>query len=296
MLLPFDAHNHVHMGPTPLKDVNLNNCLSGMAVMSTHPRDFSNVLEMAKATISTTATILPCLGVHPWFLHELTDEDWELSSTTTSIHKDEDPTTASAVPRWIQEMEDLLLEHPQIPVGEIGLDNFHFDPTTKELTTPMATQLLALEHQLSLATKLQRPVSVHCVRAMGKILEAFQKTHAKHKSLPPRIYFHAFGGKPSTVTQLYRTLESKCPTTKCYFGFAPIINFASPKTIQVIQTVGLDRLVLETDHEDAARVPSSMASGLQVVSEALDVSPQELITRTNQNVQELYYSWKTDSI
>ena len=78
MLLPYDAHNHIQLGPTPLQSVIVNNnnssgnffqiCLSGMAVMSTHPRDFQSVLQLRQQY----PTILPCLGVHPWFLHELT--------------------------------------------------------------------------------------------------------------------------------------------------------------------------------------------------------------------------------
>jgi TatD DNase family protein len=278
MLLPFDAHNHIHLGPTPPLEQQLDRCLSGMAVMSTHPRDFPKVLELAAAD----STIIPCVGVHPWFLHELTQEDWK-------------PTTTTGWPQWIQEMEDLLIQHPNMPVGEIGLDNFHFDPNTKELTSPLSTQVEALELQLLLATKYERPVSVHCVRAMGKITETLAKVQKQNQSnhkLPPRIYFHAFGGKAATVTQLIKSLEKstnkKKSNTKVYFGFAPIVNFASPKTIEVVRTVGLERLVLETDHEDAARVPASMELGLQVISEALEITLEELIIQTNRNAQDLY--------
>jgi TatD DNase family protein len=242
-----------------------------MAVMSTHPRDFPQVLEMGKVH----PTILPCLGVHPWFLHELTQDDWKISEKKKPL------------PQWIADLEELLMEHPHVPVGEIGLDNFHFDATTKELTTPLSTQVLAFEHQLALATKHQRTVSLHCVRAMGKIMETLNQIQKQHQKLPPRIYFHAFGGKAATVTQLTKSLEKK-KTTRLYFGFAPIVNFCSPKTLEVIRTVGLERLVLETDHEDAARVPSSMEQGLHVISEALGVTQEELIARTNQNVQDLY--------
>jgi TatD DNase family protein len=222
------------------------------------------------------------VGVHPWFLHELTQEDWK-------------PTTTTGWPQWIQEMEDLLIQHPNMPVGEIGLDNFHFDPNTKELTSPLSTQVEALELQLLLAPKYERPVSVHCVRAMGKITETLAKVQKQNQSnhkLPPRIYFHAFGGKAATVTQLIKSLEKstnkKKSNTKVYFGFAPIVNFASPKTIEVVRTVGLERLVLETDHEDAARVPASMELGLQVISEALEITLEELIIQTNRNAQDLY--------
>lgn len=58
--------------------------------------------------------------------------------------------------------------------------------------------------------------------------------------------------------------------------------------MDVIRTVGLDRLVLETDLEDLQQVPSSMSWGIEKISQALDVTPQELIAATNANVRDLY--------
>jgi len=287
LILPFDAHNHVHMGSnTPSLALE---SMSGMAVMATHPRDFPIVLDLARK--EEEKIVIPCLGVHPWFLHELTDDDWRETQP------------GSSVPQWIFNLEGLLLSSTDsMPViGEIGLDNFHFDPISKELTSDMETQVRALELQLSLATKHQLPVSMHCVRAMGKLMDTLSKTKQSHSGqLPPRIYFHAFGGKAATVDQLVKTLETKhkktkkkkstndIVETKVYFGFAPLINFESKKTLEVIQAVGLERLVLETDHEEAARVTSSMATGLKVISQILGVSPEELIRQTNLNAQDLY--------
>lgn len=274
VVLPFDAHNHVQLGSTA-PEVAYVNALSGLAVMSTHPRDFPAVLEMAKKSESK---IIPCIGVHPWFLHELTDKDWEEQSGKGK---------SSSLPQWVANMESLLQSDPSIVVGEIGLDNFHFDPSTNELTTNMETQIKAVELQLALATKYKRPVSLHCVRAMGKLMDALTKTQKDFGQLPPGIYFHAFGGKAATVTQIYKTLEKK-KMSKVYFGFAPVVNFESKKTMEVIQAVGLERLVLETDHEEANRVPQSMQLGVELISKALDVSEEELVRITNRNVQDLY--------
>lgn len=349
--LPFDAHNHVQLGPSSVifHDVNnnvskndvivdqddaknnivcLNDCLSGMAVMGTHPRDFPRLLQMeqdAQAAVASSLAaesspspfqVVPCLGVHPWFLHELDSGDWETIEAKhpfLAIHGDDgndsdnhDVGSCSFVPKWVADLEELLLHHPRVPVGEIGLDGFHFDPITKELTTTMDRQMDAFRYQLQLATVYQRPVSVHCVRATGKLVdvldEVFRFNKGRSHRLPPRIYFHAFGGKAATAIQLIQTLERKGKrkhndsghnnsstlTTKCYFGFAPIVNFESQKTAGVIRALGLDRLVLETDHEDASRVSTSMKLGLKVISDALSVSEDELIWATNANVKDLY--------
>ena len=132
---------------------------------------------------------------------------------------------------------------------------------------------------------------------------------------------NAFGGKEASIDQLVALItkpipgsigkkkkqkqkqeEAKLPeeqrgernkpttttTTEIYFGFAPVINFRSPKTANVVRKVGLSRLVLETDHEDASRVSKSMIQGIEYLSEVLDVTQTELITQTTKNSYKLY--------
>ena len=105
-------------------------------------------------------------------------------------------------------------------------------------------------------------------------------------ALPPAIYFHAFGGKCGVVDQLAGLCRRS--HTHCYFGFAPVINFRSPKTAAVVRHVGLDRLLLETDHEDSALVPESMQQCIQFYAEALGVDPTTVVERTTMNAFDLY--------
>ncbi|KAG7341041.1 metal-dependent hydrolase [Nitzschia inconspicua] len=332
LLLPFDAHNHVQLGPTPVIVNELRQSLCGMAVMSTHPRDFHPVLDLAAEASSTFSSslednfrVVPCLGIHPWFLHELLDDQWEMVETTTTTtstatsnqnnsnnnndHGDDDDDvdlTTTKRPRWVVAMETLLLQHPNAVVGEIGLDKFHFDPVTKDLTSSMERQIDAFRYQLQLATQHHRPVSMHCVRAMGPVMDTIQEVYqTNNHKLPPKLYFHAFGGKAATATQIIKTLEklfqknnnnnnsknknNNSANNNIYFGFAPVINnLESAKTYEVIRAVGLDRLVLETDHEDVQYVPSSMAMGVSNIAKTLGVTPQQLICTTNANVRDLY--------
>ena len=197
-LLPFDAHNHVHLGPQctpwpfpsvsssppppssslspPLSsthtesakskysdnrmsiyypscdnnDSNSQHRLCGMAIMSTHPRDFARVLELASNSIVDQCCcfiIIPCIGVHPWFLHELDDDDdkdedwWQPPQEVSSMEENNNNNNNNnnilqTRPRWIVQMEELLMEHPRMAVGEIGLDgfHFHFDPSINNNT------------------------------------------------------------------------------------------------------------------------------------------------------------------
>jgi Tat protein secretion system quality control protein TatD with DNase activity len=345
------------------------NYLGGVAIMSTHPRDFpmvKNLADFPKSNISVSSSsssssslsssnkvvdvddddddnndiikhkrkiIIPGYGIHPWFLHELDKNQWEkvqrqddnqpVSSNNNSKMKDN--------PIWLQTLIKILESDPMAIVGEIGLDGFHFDPLTGNLKSPMSNQIEAFEMQLEVAVRLQRPVSIDVVQAFGPLLNTlakFQKRtflekdddahvgpcddagldqhcHHRHRRrqhchhrLPPKLYFHAFGGKVGTVDQLVALCEtkgeensdSKLRTTRkrLYFGFAPVVNFRSPKTIQVIQKVGLDRLVLETDHEESSLVPQSIDDGIAYIANALNVSRDEVVEKTTRNACDLY--------
>jgi TatD DNase family protein len=231
----------------------------------------------------------------------LTENDWETTTTTTTTTTTATATTAtattremsdsqlpcdSALPRWISEIEERLTSTPESVVGEIGLDGFHFDPVTRELTSPMDKQLEAFKLQMELAARLQKPVSIHTVQCFGHLMEALSQWKKSNTKLPPKMYFHAFGGKCGTVDQLL-ALCGREPG-QVYFGFAPVVNFRSPKTAAVIRKVGLERLVLETDHEDAACIPKSMEECIRYLSEALEVDEAVIVQQTTANAFDLY--------
>jgi Tat protein secretion system quality control protein TatD with DNase activity len=296
-VLPFDAHNHVQLGPTPPHHALLPasatsvlslmpsqatvSALSGMSIMSTHPRDFSRVLELSKDLLAQFpgVHIVPCFGIHPWWVHELSDKEWSVCGENQQ-------------PAWIANLEALLVSQSNSIVGEIGLDGFHFDPTTKDLVCPMDKQAEAFLLQLQIAARTRRPVSIHSVQSFGKLFDCIKKAKESTSGLPPKLYFHAFGGKPAVVNQLLALCGNQA---QVYFGFAAVINFRSPKTAALMRHVGLERLVLESDHEDAAFVPASIDECIDYMAEALSLSRQEVITQTTRNAFDLYgLSWEDD--
>lgn len=302
VILPFDAHNHVHLGPTqPLQallassaeDVvsgsNKTAYVSGCAIMSTHPRDFERVLSLSKTLpleVEGPVRIVPCFGVHPWFLHEVSEEDLQEAPTNTNS------ATSTTVPKWIRNLEDLLTTNPTAIVGEIGLDGFHFDPDSKELVSSMDKQTEAFRMQMEIAARLKRPVSIHTVQCFGPLFDTINllKKNAKKNNqspaLPPKMYFHAFGGKAATIDQILAMCGKK--PGQVYFGFAPIVNFRSPKTADVIRKVGIDRLVLESDLEDASGVSSGIDECIQFLASTLEIEKQQVIERTTANAFDLY--------
>lgn len=117
--------------------------------------------------------------------------------------------------------------------------------------------------------------------------------------LPPKIYFHAFGGKAAIVDQLEaicREKKSKSSNIhirqpiaiETFYGFAPIVNFRSHKTADVIRKVGIERLVLETDLEDYTRLNDDLKSSVEYIAEALNLTKQEVSRITSENTRRLY--------
>ena len=68
LLLPFDAHNHIQLSPTPMSTVEwktiIQQSLYGMAIMATHPRDFDKVLDLAMSTRHTNVESLSSSAYH----------------------------------------------------------------------------------------------------------------------------------------------------------------------------------------------------------------------------------------
>ena len=212
--LIYDAHCHVHLDSDQRQLEVASDYLkqlAGSALMSTRPDDWEQALHLSSQIQSTRCL----LGIHPWFAHLYTEN---LS--------------------WLEDLRGKLLTHPDCAVGEIGLDKQWSTPETGQVE--WSAQLRVFHFQLSLAAELNRPVSIHCVRAQGDLYRLLSSA----PSLPPKIYLHAFGGKSGTVEQLVR---SKRFGDRLYFGFAACVNLRSTKVLESIAAVPDHRLLLESD-------------------------------------------------
>jgi len=65
-------------------------------------------------------------------------------------------------------------------------------------------------------------------------------------------------------------------------------DFRSPKTKAVAQKVGLERILLETDHEDASRVPDSVQQCIDFLADCFQATPETVVERTTKNAMDFY--------
>ncbi|MCR4917936.1 MAG: TatD family hydrolase [Alphaproteobacteria bacterium] len=103
-----------------------------------------------------------CLGIHPWFINNISKN-------------------------WAEKLRTALLAHPKAMIGEVGLDKNY--PNTEKQKAVFATQI-------QLAHELARPLHLHIVGAWEQALQIFKQN--QHK-MPPVVLAHSFNGAPDKI-------------------------------------------------------------------------------------------------
>lgn len=204
----YDAHNHLQDERLdPWRDQIIAEVTpSGIAEMIVNGSSEEDWPAVAKLAHEHT-WIRPAFGLHPWYVKERTTN-------------------------WLTTLRDHLAAHPHAVVGEIGLDRWIENPD-------IDAQLECFRAQLSLAVELDRPATIHCLRAFGLLEETLRSV-----TLPRRGFLlHSYGG-PAEMIPAFVKLGA-------YFSLSPY--FGHPRKsaqLAVFQTVPLNRLLAETDAPD----------------------------------------------
>ena len=135
----------------------------------------------------------------------------------------------------LQRLEQVLKQHDCVAIGEIGLDTF-----LKQHKRPdaFAKQQHYFNAQLELATHYQKPVLLHIRNAHAEALAILKAQKFKLGGIA-----HAFSGGVEEAKALVK-LGFKIGVT------GQITNPNAKKLHQVVQAIGAERLVIETDCPD----------------------------------------------
>lgn len=121
-------------------------------------------------------------------------------------------------------------------VGEIGLD-FYWDKTYTE------QQYQAFHQQIEWALELDLPIAIHSRNSTDECIEVVRQ----HQQGKLRGVFHCFSGN---AEQAARVIE-----LGFYLGIGGVLTFKNSGLDKVMETITLDRVVLETDAPYLAPVP-----------------------------------------
>ncbi len=175
------------------------------------------------------------VGIHPWFIDE------------ENIDKE----------------VDLINEYSNkkniVLIGEIGID--------KNIETPVNIQKQVFIKQLEIAEKLNKPVIIHCVKAIDELLEIKKKFKIK------KWVFHHFSGNIQMANQLI--------DNGFYLSLSPnILN--NLKLIETVKLLPKDKFFIETDNTGY-----EISYMYENVSKIRNIKIEKLIEQQNENFKNL---------
>jgi TatD DNase family protein len=202
----YDAHLHLqNIDPETLRYGFADFRAAGirrMVVNGTHERDWEAV-----ALLGEDALVRPSFGLHPWYVKDRSGF-------------------------WYEQLVNKLDTTPGAFIGEIGLDKWVKEPGLEE-------QITIFEKQLDLAIARNIPVSIHCLKAWGTLLDIL-KDRSPIKS---GFLLHSYSG-PAEMVDAFAKLGA-------YFSLSGY--FARPDKVKKLdpwRVIPMDRLLIETDAPD----------------------------------------------
>jgi TatD DNase family protein len=221
--------------------------------------DWPTVLSLARSN----RTIIPCFGIHPWY-------------------------ASACAPYWLAELKHFLTAVPS-GVGETGLDRY-IEPRNEKVQEDV------FRAQLTMAAKLGRPITIHCVQAWGWMMDILRT----HRPLPDQMLFHSYGGSIELIKPL--------AAMGGYFSYAgSALREKAVHRRAAIAATPLDRLMLETDAPDMIpprrfciasdgktaegkprNEPANLAGIVRGTAELVGMTPDELGAHLVENARRLF--------
>lgn len=184
---------------------------------------------------------------------------------------------------YVQVLADMkaLLDapgHPYVAIGEVGLDYYWDKSKVKEQDEVFRTQIeWAIEYRL--------PLMIHCRSAHRRLVE----TMSEYRDEALSGVFHCFGGTAEEALELLQF-------PGFMLGIGGVVTYKNSPLPKTLQSVPLERIVLETDAPYLTPVPyrgkrnesAYVVEVLRKVAYIYNVSEQEAESVTNSNAKRIF--------
>lgn len=183
---------------------------------------------------------------------------------------------AAATPEAMAAIEELAAEPQVVALGETGLD-YHYD------NAPREEQRDSFLRHLEMGRKLDLPLVVHAREADDDVVALLREAGAGTRGV-----LHCFaGGREMLRTAL---------ELGWYASFSGMITFKSYPSADLLRSVPLERLLIETDSPYLAPVPNRgkrnepayVAIVARRAAELRGEDPESLAAATARNAMDLY--------
>ncbi len=164
-----------------------------------------------------------------------------------------------------------------IAIGEIGIDKYWSLDFINE-------QIDAFEQQIDWAIQLDLPIIIHCRDAYPEILDILEQK--KHTRL--RGVLHCFTGSQADADRLI--------DMGFYLGLGGVLTFKNGGLAEWIQSIPLDRILLETDapylapapYRGKRNEPSYLVEVAQKLADVHESPLEEIAKKTTENAVKLF--------
>lgn len=223
--------------------------------------DVSSLPRLLKMCADYPSVCYPLIGLHP----EEVRADYELALGDMRQRLEESFSSESS---------------KYIGIGEVGLD-FYWDSTFR------TQQLDAFEQQVRWAVEFDLPLVIHSRNAFQELYAIMEK----YRSTTLRGIFHCFGG---TVEEAQALLSF--PGFKLGIGGA--VTYKKSTLPEVLRSVPLNRIVVETDAPYLAPVPhrgrrnesAYIVDTVRCLAGIYEMTPEDISAATAQNAFEVFPS------
>lgn len=165
-----------------------------------------------------------------------------------------------------------------VAIGEIGLD-YYYDNSPRDL------QRYWFERQIELAKELRLPIIIHDRDAHEDTVNIIKKTDAKQVG----GIFHCFSGSAQMAMEMLKH--------NLYIAIGGPVTFKNArKTVEVVEAVPLDRLLVETDcpylapepHRGKRNNSGYLVHIIQKIAEIKGISESEVAETTLVNAKKVF--------
>jgi len=255
-----DAHSHLQDprfgGDLPQVIAEMKTAGVRHAIVNgTSEADWTQVLALHYADPDF---ISPALGLHPWRIQ------------SRSVH-------------WLDQLRGLLEKTPASSIGECGLDLWVQE-------ADLADQLSVLKDHFALSRELEKPLTLHCLKAWQPLLQALQ-----HSPPLPPFLLHSFGGPAAMIPAL----------VKLGAHFSLSGYFLHPRKARALSAflhMPLDRIHVESDapdmappledqgayHREGYHHPADIASCITALAQMRQMPIEECVHAVSHNTARLF--------
>ncbi len=238
----------------------LSHCLQAnirqIIVPAVSPQKWPQLLELCKNNTSN-CQLYPCLGIHPWYLNDLTTEHLQQLEANLTIHQES-----------------------IIAVGETGIDGL----IAKEQDN-LNKQQAFFQYHIELANQFSKPLIVHHRRSHQQVIQQLKQSPVNHGGI-----IHAFSGSyQQGVTYIDMGFKLGIGGTITYDR--------AEKTIKAIKRLPLDCLVLETDapamplsgQQGQINTPLNLIKIFEQLCLIRNEDKEEIAEEIENNIQQLFF-------